>query len=910
MSEEIRWIRFVRERLSVPGIQGKRERDMVAEVAAQLEDLYLEALRGGHSEEEARVLAETHVEDWDAFAEELMRAERSRRRSKGDQWSDETAEALQARGGTQAWLGDLIQDLRYALRGMRRSPGFTTVALLTLGLGIGGVATIYTLYDQVLIRPLPYPDSDELVVLWEKLASFENASVSYPNFMDWRERNRVFEDVGVWNETTANLTGSGDPEEVQAVRISASAFPLLRVTAAQGRLFLPEEDRVGAPPVVLLSYPFWQDRFGGDPGVVGRSLTLNDYPFEVVGVLPPGLVFPPGIREVDLYAPVEQFAESWMETRGSHPGLTGLARLRPGVTLEQARQDVERVALELEAEYFDTNEGSRVHVVSLQEQVTQTTREPILLLLVSVSFLLLIACINVANLVLARVTGRQQEMAVRASLGAGKSRILRLLLTETLVLWMLGGALGVMLAWGGVAWLSELLVEELPPVFRIALDLRVVGVVLGLSLLTGTTFGLAPALRVVRQNLKEFLKEGRRTTGGLGRRRFRGGLVVAEVSLAVALLVGAGLTLRSVSRILSASPGLEAANILTTNVNLPSGRYAETQERTAFFTSLLERARALPGVVAAATAYVVPMGPGGWQNSYHVEGTPPEQGGQYAFAEVSSVSTDYFRTMGIRFSQGRDFTRQDDETAPPVAIVDETLAARYWPGEDPIGKRFKWGNFESEDDWIEVIGVVGHVTVNGVVEEALPQIYVPHWQDNDDAYFLMVKTGGDPLALVEPLRRAVLGLDPSLPLASVETMEAYVAQTTRSARLLALLMALFAVAAALLAAVGIYGVMAQLTAERRHEIGVRVALGARAEQVMGMILRQGLTTVALGVATGLGLALALGRVMSAQLFGVSSADPLTFTLTPLLVGALALAAILLPARRATKVDPVKAIQAE
>jgi len=501
-------------------------------------------------------------------------------------------------------------------------------------------------------------------------------------------------------------------------------------------------------------------------------------------------------------------------------------------------------------------------------------------------------------------------MAVRASLGAGRGRILRLLLTETLVLWILGGILGVLLAGGGVAWVAGLLVEELPPVFQIALDLRVVAVVLGLSLFTGLLFGLVPALRVVRQDLKEFLKEGRRTTGGAGRRRLRSILVVAEVGLAVALLVGAGLTLRSVSRVLDTSPGLEVADLLTVELSLPSARYPETPERTLFFTALLDRVRALPGVASAATSYVVPMGPGGWQNAFHAEGMPPEEGGQYTFAEVSSVSTDYFRTMSIPLTVGRDFTRQDDEEAPPVAIVDETFAARYWPGEEPVGKRFKWGGFDSEDSWKEVVGVVGHVSVNGVVREALPQIYIPHWQDNDDGYFLLIKTLGDPLALVEPLRQTVLAMDPSLPLANVETMETYHREPTRSPRLLALLMSLFAGAAALLAAAGTYGVMAQLTAERRHEIGVRVALGARGEQVMGMVLRQGLATVAMGVAVGLALALALGRVMSAQLFGISPTDALTFALVPILVAVVALAANFLPARKATQVDPVRALQAE
>jgi putative ABC transport system permease protein len=501
-------------------------------------------------------------------------------------------------------------------------------------------------------------------------------------------------------------------------------------------------------------------------------------------------------------------------------------------------------------------------------------------------------------------------MAVRSSLGAGRNRILRLLLTETLVLWAVGGVLGVIMAWGGVAGVVRLFAEELPPVYQITLDLRIVGTVLGLSFLTGLIFGLPPAARVVRQDLREFLKEGRRTTGDRGRARFRTALIIGEVTLAVALLAGAGLTLRSLSKTLNADPGLDPHHLLTARVNLPSVRYPETPERTAFFTELLDQVRVQPGVVSAATSYVVPMGPGGWQNGYHVEGEPPEEAGQYTFAEVSSISSDYFRTMGIPLSRGRDFTRQDDADAPGIAIVDERMVARYWADDDPIGKRLKWGGFESESPWMEVVGVVGHVTVNGVIEEALPQVYIPHWQDNDDGYFLMVKTRGEPHSMVATLRRLVLSLDPTLPLANVETLDAYARQTTRSQRLLALLMAIFAGAAAILAAVGIYGVMAQVTSERQHEIGVRVALGARGDQVLRMVLRQGLATVGVGVVLGLGLAFALGRVMSAQLFGVSAADPLTFFLAPTLVACIALAANLLPARRAVRFDPVRALQAE
>lgn len=423
---------------------------------------------------------------------------------------------------------------------------------------------------------------------------------------------------------------------------------------------------------------------------------------------------------------------------------------------------------------------------------------------------------------------------------------------------------------------------------------------------------MTPALKVSRQNLKEFLKEGLRTTGGRARARFRTGLVIAEVGLAVALLAGAGLTLRSFKALSDASPGLDPANVLTVDLNLPDIRYPGTPERTAFFTQLLDRVRALPGVASAATSYVVPLGNGGWQNGYHPEGAPPEQGAQYAFAEVSAVSTDYFSTMGIPLMRGRDFTRADNADAPPVIIVDEALANEYWPGEYPIGKRIKWGGYDSGNPWMEVVGVAGHVAVNGVMndEDTWHQIYLPHWQDNDDSYFLMVKTQGEPLNLVEAVRRTVLALDPALPLGTVKTMDTWVAATTRSARLIALLMTLFSLAAVLLAAVGVYGVMAQMTGERRHEIGIRVALGARREQVLAMVLRQGVTTAGAGAVLGLALAWALGRFVSAQLYQISATDPLTFVVAPVFVVLAATVANLLPARKAMTVDPVRALQAE
>ena len=901
------WRQYVRDHLPASELKPGSGESVVEELANQLEDLCREALDRGFSESEAEQSALDHVGDWDSLGEYIA-TDRTLAVSSAERLVERTEQRALARGGAWAGLADVQRDVRFSLRTLRKSPGFTIVALATLALGIAAVTTIFSLIDSVLLRPLPYADSGDLVYMWEKLASFDNASVAYPNFLDWRERNRVYEDIAAYNDGSINLTGIGDPIELDVVRVSASMFHILGIPPRVGRSFLPDEDRVGGERVVILTHGFWRDHMGGDPAIVGRTLTLDDNPYTVVGVMPSDCVFPPSGQAVDVYVPIEQFAENWMENRSSHPGIMVVGRLAEGIQLEQARGDMERVALELEVEYPDANEGSRVNVASLHVRMTRTLRQPILLLLLAVGLLLLIACANVANLVLARSTARQREIAIRTSLGADSRRVIRLLLTESMTLWTVGGLLGMAIAVGATRVLGTLGAGIISPIFDITVDLRVVGASMAVALLTGVVFGLMPAFRSIRSELLEFLKEGSRASGGVGRNRVRSALVVAEVSLAVGLLVAAGLTVRSLAKMITTSPGLDPQNVLSIEINLPTGSYTEGDQRTAFFFEVLERVRALPGVAAAATAYVVPVGPGGWQNAYHVEGEPPEEGAVYTFAEVSAVSDNYFGTMGIPRQSGRDFTRDDRSDAPPVVIVDEVMAERYWPGSNPIGKRLKFGDYSSENSWMDIVGVVGHVKVNGVVREALPQLYIPHAQDNDRGYYLMVKTAGDPNQLVEPIRREVLAVDPLQPIAEASTMTEYLRDSTADSRLLALLLAIFAGAALLLAAVGIYGVMAQATAERVHEIGIRVALGATGGDVLGLVVRQGMARVALGVALGLALAVAIGRMMASGLFGVSALDPLVFIATPAFLSLVALGATLVPARRAMLVDPVTALR--
>lgn len=904
------WKRYVRERLQLPPTAAADDESLVDELGDHLEELYDEARRRGAGESEADAYAREAAGDWEALAAEAIRSGRVRRTPPAARWLERVEQRALGRRGPGPWIADMARDLRFSTRVLRKSPGYATVALLTLALGIGAVTTIFSLVDGVLLSPLPYRDSGELVYMWERLRSFENASVSYPNFLDWRERNRAFEDLAAFNDGSINLTGRGEPLELDMVRLSASMFPLLGAQPQLGRPFLPEEDRIGAEGVVILEHGFWQDRLGGASDVIGTTLTLDGLPHTIVGVMPESFVFPSSGSPTDVYLPIEQFAGDWIQERGDHPGIAVIGRLRRGVAIEEARDDMERVALELEAEYPENNEGSRVHVLSLHERVTRDYERPLLLLLLAVGLLLVIACTNVANLVLARGVSRQREIAIRSSLGANGRRIVRLLLTENVTLWILGGMLGVAMAHVTARAIVTLPAARLPRTFEVGIDPRVVLVALSVALLTGLLFGLVPALRSIRPDLVEHLKEGSRSSGGPGRSRLRSGLVVAEVGLAVALLVTAGLMLRSFTNMIRANPGFDAENVLTAEINLPPSRYPEEGQLTAFFYELLDRVRETPGVLSAATAAELPLGPGGWQSSYHVEGEPPEEGGVYAFAEANSVSADYFRTMGIPLLRGRDFTRHDGPDAPRVAIVDESLARRYWPGEDPIGKRLKFGGYESENPWMEVVGVVGHVKLYGVVRDALEQLYIPHAQDNDDSYFLTIKTAGEPASFIEPIGRIIREIDPAQPIAGVNTMDEYVRSSTREAEFLALLLGAFAATALLLAAVGLYGVMSQAAAERRHEIGVRMALGATGHEISRMVVRQAMRRVAAGVALGLLLAVAIGRLMAGGLFGVSALDPTTFVLAPLFLSGVALVASLVPARRALKVDPVRALHVE
>ena len=809
----------------------------------------------------------------------------------------------------------ILQDLRYGIRLLLKKPGFTVVAVLALTLGIGANTAIFSVVNAVLLRPLPYDESERLVFLSERSQVLEGMSISYPNFLDWRQQNSAFESIGVYRRQSYNLTGSGEPERMVAGQVSADLFAVLRVSAAQGRVFDNDEDKPGANPVVVLSHALWQRRFGGDPNMIGQALTLDGRTFTVIGIMPADFLFPSG---AEMWTPVGQLAKDpgW-ESRGNHPGLYGVARLKPGVTVEQSRDDMEIVAASLEKQYPDSNTGNRVSITPALENVVRGIRPALLVLLSAVGFVLLIACANVANLLLARATTRQKEMAIRTALGASRTRIVRQLLTESVLLSLAGGALGLLLAHSGVKLIIAISPNSIPRSREVGLDLRVLAFTITVSLLTGLIFGLVPALQASKPDLNETLKEaGRGSTAS--RHILRGGLVVSEVALTMVLLIGAGLMIRSFYRLQRVDPGFIADNLLTFNVSLPQKKYAEAQQRINFYQQLLQKLRAMPGVESVGMATGLPLGNNGWQSGFWIEGRPDPPQGQQPLTEVAFVDPGYFETMRMTLLAGRGFTEQDVKPpAPPdpqhpafspptVTIIDEEFARRYWSDEDPVGQQIRfWGGK------VTIVGIVRRVKMEGLSTDSnRVQSYYPYLQNPGGGMSVVLRTAGDPISLANAARQQVLDIDQDQPIYSVQTMGKIWSDSIAPDRLYLMLLGAFAGVALTLAAVGIYGVMAYSVTQRTHEIGIRMALGARRNDVLGMVIRQGMKLAAAGLGVGLGGAWLATRAMTSLLFGVSATDPVTFVVISVVLAGVALGACFVPARRATRVDPMIALRYE
>ncbi|MFL6215596.1 MAG: ABC transporter permease [Blastocatellia bacterium] len=812
----------------------------------------------------------------------------------------------------------LLQDLRYSLRMLIKRPGFTVVAVLALALGIGANTAIFSIINAVLLRPLPYAAPERLVNVWatRPQRGITGNSASYPDFADWRDQNDVFEYTVGYHFTDFTLTGDDNPARIPGLVVSADLFPLLGAQAATGRIFSRDEDKNGAPLTVILSHKLWQQRYHGDPGVIGSSLTINSKSYTVIGVMPEGFQFPLQNDPVQMWA---TFASELTPTdgptiaeqRGAH-FLQVIARLKPDATIEQAQTTMATIARRLSEKYPDTNTDWSATVRSTHEDMIGDVKPALLLLMGAVACVLLIACSNVASLLLARATTRHKEMAIRAALGASRIRVIRQLLTESIVLAIIGGALGMLIALWGTDALVAASGDELPRAAQIGLDPRVLGFTLLVSVLTGMLFGLVPAIHSSKTDLNEALKEGGRGTSDGGRRvSLRNALVTVEVAIAVVLLVGAALLIQSLWRLQKVDAGINPHNVMTFELGVPEVKY-DAKKQSEFFRQLQARLAAMPGVEAASAVLPLPLSGSNIGISFEIEGQPLPPG-QHPSSAYRAVSLDYFRAMGIRLLKGRDFNERDGYDAAPVIIINEAYAERYFPNEDPLGKRIRPGisvETGKRPAWREVIGVVGNVRHQSLTRDFTPEYYVPQSQIPFDSMTLVVKTASDPHGIVNAVREEVRAMDKDLPLFNIRTMDDYLSRSVAQPRLIALLLMIFAGLALLLTMIGLYGVMSYSVAQRTHEIGIRMALGASPRDVLALVVKQGMLVVAVGVGIGLAVAYLVTKVMAGLLFGIGAKDPLTFAAIAAIIAGIALAACFVPARRATKVDPMIALRYE
>ena len=802
-----------------------------------------------------------------------------------------------------------LQDLRYGLRMLSNKPGFAAVAVLTLALGIGANTAIFSLINSVLLRPLPYPEPERLVMIEENEKDGKSSNTSFATTKDWRERSQSFENISAVRDWSITLTGEGEPEMLHGMRVSSNYFSVLAVKPALGREFLPEEDRPATRRVVVLSQGLWERRFESDAEIVGKPIALGGQSFTVAGVMPKGfedLISARLFQKADLWAPLG-YDETlpWACRTCRH--IQAVARLRQGVSIQQASLEMNTISQNLLLEHPKEYAMAGVTIIPLLDKFVGAVRPALYVLLGAVGLVLLIACANVANLLLARATQRQKEIAIRSALGAGSGRIVRQLLTESVMLSMMGAAVGLMLVWWGI----ELLVALSPPAIlrlnEVNVDVRVLGFTLALSLLTGIIFGLAPALQVTKLDLNAALKEGARGSAGAGH-RLRNLLAVSEIALALVLLVGAGLLVRSFLRVLDVTPGFAPANLVTMNVSANGTRYADDAKVRAFYDDVLQRVAALPGVEAAAVVSNLPLGGNKDMYGFHVEEKPLANPEEAPSAERYVVSPDYLRAMRVPLLAGREFTERDGPTAPLVVLISESTARSVWPDEDPIGKRVRMGG--PDGPLRTIAGITGNVSHYGLDTPPGLEVYVPEAQWTSSDMQLVVRTQANPKTVVEAVRSEIRAVDKDLPIYRVATMEQLVSGSVGERRFTLVLLSLMALLAATLAALGIYSVMSYSVTQRTREIGIRMALGAKSSDVLKLVVGQGILLALTGVGIGLGAAAALTQVMSSLLYGVSAHDPLTFSVIAAVLMGLAAMACYIPARRATKVDPMVALRYE
>ena len=817
-------------------------------------------------------------------------------------------------------IGHFWLDLRYGARMLAKKQGFTIVAVITLALGIGANSAIFSVVNSLLLRPLPYRDSERLAIIWTHSPG-ANVAQDWPSpgqYSAIKSQNTVFEETAIAVGGSVNLTGQSAPERLGVVRTSSAMFSLLDAQPLIGRAFEPAEDAPGKPPAVILSYGLWQRRFGGDPQVIGQPLTINGHSYTVVGVMPAEFslsneVMPTvaAVAQADMLLPLPLTAEDLTQQGDENYNL--LARLKPGVTIAQAQAELDSVTRGLEQQYPDRYPASRrfsFSVRPLLEQVVGDIRPALLVLLGAVGCVLLIACANVANLLLARAAAREKEIAIRTALGAGRWRVVRQLLTESLLLAFLGGGLGLLIAvWGldGLRWLNS---GNIPRLQNIGIDGRVLVFTFAVVLLTGLLFGLAPALRSSQVNLSETLKEGGRSVAGSGHHLLRSLLVITEMALSLVLLIGAGLLIRSFARVQQVAPGFAPQNVLSLRLSVVGTTYAEEPRRSMFYQQLWERIRQLPGVESAGGAAILPLSGSISWGSIGIEGYDQASGQSLIQTDQRVATNGYFETMGIPLIKGRFFTEQDTSQSTKVAIIDENMARTYWPDADPVGKRLKRGGVSSDSPWLTIVGVAGNVKQYALDADSRVALYTPYQQEPYSTMYVTARTAGNPLGLAAAVTQVARAMDPNVPVYDIKTMEQRLSDSLARRRFAMFALGLFALVAMLLASVGVYGVMSYTVAQRTREIGIRVALGAKTSDVLKLVVAQGMSLAVIGVGTGLAGAILVTRVMASLLFKVSAMDPVTFIAIAVLLTGVALLACYVPARRAMKVDPMIALRYE
>jgi putative ABC transport system permease protein len=904
------WNHIVRQHLAVLRLPPEREIEIIEEQALHLEAAYEDALADGLSAAEAEARA-VQGYDWRLLECELSRAEQPL----AARALQPSLELIERKGGMR--MESFIQDLRFGVRMLMKQPGFTLIAVLTLALGIGANTAIFSLIDAVLLQELPYREPGRVVALWSSNPRASEGPPASADVAAWRAGTQSFAQVTAFMPWTADLAEQGEPERIGGTAVTPEFFQTIGIEPLLGRAFTQEEGLPGAANVGLISHSLWQRRFGADPALLGKGILVNSSKLTVIGIMPSGFDFPragelpsplPFASRTDIWLPLKLSAQQWGSRHERY--LTTLARLKPGVSFSQAQAEMKVYAARQAQEFPDTHVNLSVSLVPLHQQMAGKSRTALRLLFAAVGLLLLIACVNAANLLLARGVARQRELAIRAALGAGRARIVRQALAESLLLAVLGGALGLLFA----AWCLRLVVSlspaNLPRLENVSLNGAVLLFTLLIALVTGVVFGLLPALQMSRINLRDSLNEGGRGADSPVNHAVRNWLIAGEVALAVVLLVGAGLLGRSLMRVLAVDPGFKATSVLTFDLSLVSSRYADDARRAAFYQTLFARLAALPEVRGAGAISYLPLGGGGNWGSFDIEGAPDAPGRGYR-TERRAVTPGYFAALNISLQRGRDFTPEDDQSSLPVVVINETLARRYFGDADPIGRRLRPGRNNLNNRWRTIVGVVRDVKSDTLEAETMEQTYFPLTQwANSETMSVVAQVEGDPLALVSAVRAETKALDPSLPLANVRTLAQVRSAATSARRFNVILLGLFAGTALLLTVVGLYGVITYLVGRRVREIGIRLALGADQAAILRLILMQGMKPVIVGGAIGLLAALALTRWIQSLLFSVSANDPLTFASVALLLTLVALLACWIPARRAAKVDPLIALKHE